>query len=1658
MRHLTRFLLLFSVAIAFHSAAQEPDLNNKRGFEAGKVYNFFGIDSVSPFSGNLTVPIPIGQSYSVRPGFSYQFFLTNNSRAWDYELQTLESGDDVRYSAPERYSNAGLGWLLTLGRVLPPSSSNGWTYASPDGANHEFFGGSDPGVLYTMDNTYLRMKLTPRNATAPSAVTRVEVETADGLKHAFTGAGELIEIRDGYGNWLQVTRNGNVWTFEDGRGEGSQRKVARTHVLTLEDAPVGRYPSDRTNFLKRVKTLELAAFAATGQSAADAKAVYTFQYDDATIDANNCTSPGIPGGWTPAPTWNVPLLTQIDLPDGSSYLTEYHRMNTSTCSSGALTKLTLPTKGAISWTYGTYMMARDVCIIEPYHPGAVWSDQYPGVIKRTMASADGQILEETTYVPELVARADRDTIVCGKNTHLNFELPPKVFKNKVTSSTAGSTVHYFSAFRAWEPRYAVGDASPGDYGLPFTWTEMRDALPLSAKTYDAQQTLLRSTYVEYETHVAAGVGQHGDARPKRSRTVFHGDTGDPQPGADGVDTEALRCKTGTTVVDCWVEQRNSDFDGFGHYRTQETSSNFAGSTTRTVFTNYNPGITAWEIAWPWVLNTHTDASVTEGIATRSSSSTFDAAGTLISTQTGTGNGALVSATCRDASGFITSQRWLGGGTLAPPAGPCTAARRDGEAFLVHENVFTDGALTSHTATWDGTPVDGNGIRFKAIDETLDANTGLASSTRDGAGLETTYTFDTSSRITSITPPGTAKSSYVYTNATFSPPNAWTPATVLATTPSSVVALGVIGNEYQYDAVGRLWREKTLMPDATWSVRETLYDSRGRRQSVSEMQTLVVPPGGTEYMFTPANKTSFGGYDVFGRVGTITAPDSKTITFEYQGSRLTKRTVNMALGLDGEAPVVTVERTDAHGRLASVTEADGTPEAMTTSYGYDVSGQLGTVTMTAAAGTQSRTFIYDARNLLSKETHPELGAAGGGTIEYSDFTAQGQPRRRKTGSATAFDLTMEYDAAGRLTLLKRTTGAVDLKAFQYDPATGRLSATARYNQLPDLGTIAVTEGLGYHTVHGRLVRRDVAIGASAAFSGGRSYANTRIFDDIGGVSATGYPFRTNADGTPAETQRSVSYSRRNGHLTGITGWATLQYQPNGAIAKVTHNGDVTETWTADPNGMARPRQITVARGTTTHWSSGVYDFDAAGNIKSIGSLAYTYDRLGRLSHWRSGAAASYTAEGIIYDPFGNRVGTTLSGCTGPLQCYTTGVTARAITGTTNHFADSTYDAAGNVIGDAGRTFTYDAVNMTTAITAGGKTFRYLYTADDERVAAVESLANGGYKTTWTLRGLNSELLTVLDGDTWKEDRIWRGSTVAGFNTPAGKRHQSVDHLGSPRVITDDTGNMVGGIQQFTPFGSGGSVGAGALQFTGHERDQSMLGGGTTALPDYMHARYYDPNLGRFLSVDPVLDVKRAMREPQSWNRYSYVVNNPINRIDPDGRVDQNWDGGAAQQLFPDDRSAQLEFDQGVAEKTAALGAAFVGGLAVRGAIAGGVALYRSFQVANTLRVAAAGGAALSGGTRDMATQAFKMTASLPGTAAQKVQYFQSLANQISKASGGAWNAAKIAGPNGSTVFFGKAGEALVINSKGQVFRGQLGTAVKVVKDTAEIAWDKMKLVQ
>jgi RHS repeat-associated protein len=114
---------------------------------------------------------------------------------------------------------------------------------------------------------------------------------------------------------------------------------------------------------------------------------------------------------------------------------------------------------------------------------------------------------------------------------------------------------------------------------------------------------------------------------------------------------------------------------------------------------------------------------------------------------------------------------------------------------------------------------------------------------------------------------------------------------------------------------------------------------------------------------------------------------------------------------------------------------------------------------------------------------------------------------------------------------------------------------------------------------------------------------------------------------------------------------------------------------------------------------------------------------------------------------------------------------------------------------------------------------------------------------------------------------------------------LDALGSVRAVTDQTGTLQRWHNYF-PFGEGDNpaAGADALRFTAKERDaESGL--------DYFGARYYAQRTGRFTSVDPVVAVQAALLDPQLWNRYAYVRNNPPRLLDPDGRC--LWDLCAAE---------------------------------------------------------------------------------------------------------------------------------------------------------------------
>src|ERR1051326_695627 len=307
-----------------------------------------------------------------------------------------------------------------------------------------------------------------------------------------------------------------------------------------------------------------------------------------------------------------------------------------------------------------------------------------------------------------------------------------------------------------------------------------------------------------------------------------------------------------------------------------------------------------------------------------------------------------------------------------------------------------------------------------------------------------------------------------------------------------------------------------------------------------------------------------------------------------------------------------------------------------------------------------------------------------------------------------------------------------------------------------------------------------------------------------------------------------------------------------------------------------------------WQSGEYRYDGAGNIIGIGNDLYVYDPVSRLSH----SFVNTANESYVYDAFGNLVTKTTDG---RLE------TVPPVDSSTNRVTTASYDTAGNMTSSGDATYVYDPLNMMVRIDTSYARRRYIYTVDDERIG----VQTDPTFTRWTVRDFGGKVLREFRADsinawTWTEDYIYRDGQLVAAEQPGtsgGLRHFSLDHLGTTRLITNTPANgetpVAYGRHDFFPFGmeqtptnqevvNHSAERPEAMKFTGHQRD--FLGDWYTDNSDYldyMHARYYNPVMGRFLSVDRVVGVRGR---PHAWNRYAYASNNPLLRIDPDGLTD------------------------------------------------------------------------------------------------------------------------------------------------------------------------------
>jgi RHS repeat-associated protein len=196
----------------------------------------------------------------------------------------------------------------------------------------------------------------------------------------------------------------------------------------------------------------------------------------------------------------------------------------------------------------------------------------------------------------------------------------------------------------------------------------------------------------------------------------------------------------------------------------------------------------------------------------------------------------------------------------------------------------------------------------------------------------------------------------------------------------------------------------------------------------------------------------------------------------------------------------------------------------------------------------------------------------------------------------------------------------------------------------------------------------------------------------------------------------------------------------------------------------------------------------------------------------------------------------------------------------------YDYAGNVTNDTLHSYEYDSENRLVSVDAGS-TASYAYDHQNRRYKRTI----GTTVTHYVWQG--SQVLAEHNGSTGSviTDYVYAGSRMIAKISGGATQYFLSDRL-STRLVLDNSGNVIGR-QGHLPFGTdfGESGSQEKHHFTSYERDDES---GT----DYAVNRQYSQSVGRFMRPDPK---KGCLSSPQSLNRYSYTLNDPANRMDPEG---------------------------------------------------------------------------------------------------------------------------------------------------------------------------------
>ncbi|HWG99191.1 MAG TPA: polymorphic toxin-type HINT domain-containing protein [Pilimelia sp.] len=695
--------------------------------------------------------------------------------------------------------------------------------------------------------------------------------------------------------------------------------------------------------------------------------------------------------------------------------------------------------------------------------------------------------------------------------------------------------------------------------------------------------------------------------------------------------------------------------------------------------------------------------------------------------------------------------------------------------------------------------------------------------------------------------------------------------------------------------------------------DTRYDARGQVEatnaeyydtgavSTQRFVPSTVVPGRTEFVYDGAGRVTD---EIFLKLGV---EQWRTVT-SHGGDRVS---VDPPVG---GTPTTTV--TDARGRTTALWQYLGaapTGAHQDTTYAYDHAGRLATVT--DPAGNQW-TYGYDLRGRQVSAVDPDRGAT---TSTYDDA---GQ-LLTTTEVGRGLTLAYTYDGLGRKTALRDGSASGPVRAsWVFDTlAKGHPTSATRYEGTAQYTTAVTGYDNGYRPLGRSVTLPSTGVPTGEAAIAG-TYTTTYTYTSDGQL----YKLKHPAAGQLGTETVTTNHNARGmpEWMNGGLGWGvyvagsiwSAYGQPLLMDIGNTYSQDVVFDYEEGTNRLANVKVL--RQNAAGYDKDATYQYDHAGNVTSIvdqpvnsapDAQCFRYDGLRRLTEaWTpasANCAANPTTAGLggpapywtsyTYDAVGNRLSEVrhaTGGDTTRTYSYPAAGTPRphAVTqvaetgpGGSKTFAYG-YDEAGNTkcrptgtasntcpAGAGSQVLTWNAEGRLATV-SGGQSSSYVYTADGERLLRRE----GGVTTVYLPDGQELRLTVATGAKSAVRYYSFAGTTVAVRTGTglAGVSSLVSDHHGTAALSTANTTNVLTR-RYHDPFGQ--PRGTAAPSWPG---DHGFLDKPTDATGlTHVSARQYDPGLGRFISVDPIMD----LADPQQWNAYAYANNNPTTFSDPSGLI-------------------------------------------------------------------------------------------------------------------------------------------------------------------------------